>query len=55
MIVEEEDRITVDFGGQEIYSLIAFDQVTAKSEKSEGNDTIVQKDRLTSAVFGSWE
>ena len=55
MIVEEEDRITVDFGGQEIYSLIAFDQVAAKSEKSEGNDTIVRKDSLASVVFGSWE
>ena len=55
MIVEEEGRVTVDFGGQETYTLIAFDQVAAKSEMSEGNDVIVRKDQLDAAVFGSWE
>ncbi|MBO7725724.1 MAG: hypothetical protein J6S40_04590, partial [Thermoguttaceae bacterium] len=55
MIVEEEGRVTVDFGGQETYTLIAFDQVSAKNEKNEGNDTIVLRNRLASAIFGSWE
>ncbi|MBQ6158413.1 MAG: hypothetical protein IJJ20_05310, partial [Thermoguttaceae bacterium] len=55
MIVEEEDLVTADLGGQETYTLIAFDQVTAKSEKSEGNDTIIRRDSLASAIFGNWE
>lgn len=54
MIVEEGDTVAVDFGGQELYTLIAFDQVNAKKEMNEGLDTVVSDKGLNSAVFGDW-
>jgi hypothetical protein len=53
-IVEEDNLVTVDFGGQEIYSLIAFDQISAKKEMNEGTDTTVSRNKLASIVFGNW-
>ena len=54
VITEEENLVSIDFGGQEIYTLIAFDQIAAKREMNEGTDTVLTKNELSSAVFGDW-